>query len=164
MSRIAVTINGRTYEIDVRQNFADPTVFSASVDGEEIDIYVPGADPSQPIEWIVVDRHPYEVIFDRSLRWVQSGRRRHHLELHDMEATFARPVSGDGGIKAPIPGLITRVLVEPGQQVTAGQSLVVLEAMKMENEIRAPRSGVVLRIDVQPGQSVTLDAMLVEVG
>ncbi len=38
MSRIAVTINGRTYEIDVRQNFADPTVFSASVDGEEIDI------------------------------------------------------------------------------------------------------------------------------
>lgn len=164
MSKIAVTIDGRTYEIDVRQHAADPTEFSATVDGEEIDVYVPGADPSQPIEWLVVGRRPYEVVFDRNLRWVQSGRRRHHLELHDMESSFTRPVSGDGRIKAPIPGLITRVLVEPGQQVTAGQSVVVLEAMKMENEIRAPRSGVVLRVDVQPGQSVALDAMLVEIG
>ncbi len=164
MSKIAVTFNGRTYEIDVRQDPADPTEFRAVVDGEQIDVYVPGADPAQPLEWIVVDHRPYEVTFDRSLRWVQSGSRRHALNLRDVDAGFARPASGDGRIKAPIPGLITRVLVETGQEVTAGQSLVVLEAMKMENEIRAPRSGPILRVDVQPGQSVTLDAMLVEIG
>ena len=164
MSKIAVTLNGRIYEIDVRQHPTDPTEFTAVYDGEQIDVYVPGADSAQQVEWIVVDRRPYEVTFDRSLRWVQSGSRRHPLELHDLEATFARPVSGDGRIKAPIPGLITRVLVETGQEVAAGQSLVVLEAMKMENEIRAPRSGAILRVDVQPGQSVALDAMLVEIG
>jgi len=164
MSKIAVTLSGRTYEIEVRQDAADPTEFTAIVDGQSIDVYVPGADPGQPIEWLVVDRRPYEVSFDSNLRWVHSGGNRRQLELHDLEATFTRPVSGDGRIKAPIPGLITRVLVTPGQEVAAGQSLVVLEAMKMENEIRAPRSGKILRVDVQPGQSVTLDAMLVEIG
>jgi len=164
MSKIAVTLSGRTYEIEVRQDATDPTEFTAIVDGQSIGVYVPGAHPGQPIEWLVVDRRPHEVSFDPNLRWVQSGGNRLLLELHDLEATFTRPASGDGRIKAPIPGLITRVLVTPGQEVIAGQSLVVLEAMKMENEIRAPRSGKILRVDAQPGQSVALDAMLVEIG
>ena len=65
--------------------------------------------------------------------------------------------------KAPIPGLIARVLVEKGQQVSADDALIVLEAMKMENEIRAPRSGVVTSIQVKPGDSVVRNTVLVEV-
>ena len=66
-------------------------------------------------------------------------------------------------MKAPIPGLITRVLVRPGEQVEAGQILLVLEAMKMENEIRAPMMGTVSTVLVVPQQSVARGDMLVEV-
>jgi biotin carboxyl carrier protein len=55
------------------------------------------------------------------------------------------------------------VLVEKGQTVTAGDALVVLEAMKMENEIRAPRTGVVTSIRVKPGDSVVRNTVLAEV-
>jgi biotin carboxyl carrier protein len=67
-------------------------------------------------------------------------------------------------VKAPIPGLITRVFVEPGATVQAGQRLLVLEAMKMENEVRAPRGGVVQQVNVHPGQSVNLSEVMVEIG
>ena len=76
---------------------------------------------------------------------------------------MARPVSGDGRVKAPIPGLIAQVLVTPGQVVEAGQTLLVLEAMKMENEIRSPRTGTVRQIKIQPGQTVTLAELLIEI-
>ena len=68
------------------------------------------------------------------------------------------------GSKAPIPGLIARVLVAPGQTVEVGEPLLVLEAMKMENEIRAARAGVVQEIAVSEGETVVLGDLLVEVG
>ncbi len=55
-------------------------------------------------------------------------------------------------------------MVEPGTKVEAGQSLLVLEAMKMENEIRSTRSGVVQQVSVKPGQSVALNDLLLEIG
>ena len=74
-----------------------------------------------------------------------------------------RPAVADGRVKAPIPGLIARVLVAPGQAVETGQPLLVLEAMKMENELRAPRGGTVQAVKVKPGQTVTLGELMVEV-
>jgi biotin carboxyl carrier protein len=62
--------------------------------------------------------------------------------------------AGPGVLKAPMPGLVVRVLVEPGQQVAPGTSLVVLEAMKMENELRASAAGIVERVMVSEGQAV----------
>ena len=61
-----------------------------------------------------------------------------------------------------IPGLITRVLVEVGDQVEAGQPLLVLEAMKMENEIRSPRAGTIKSIPVAVGDRVNSGDVLVE--
>jgi biotin carboxyl carrier protein len=63
-------------------------------------------------------------------------------------------------ISAPMPGKIVRVAVEPGQSVAAGEPLVVMEAMKMENEIRAPREGTVKEIAVRAGQAVETGAVL----
>jgi biotin carboxyl carrier protein len=69
--------------------------------------------------------------------------------------------AGDSAIKAPIPGLVVKVLVAEGDEVTAGQTLVILEAMKMENELRAPRPGVVATIKAKPGNSVNQGDVLV---
>ena len=103
------------------------------------------------------------MVLDRQLHWVRTARAIHRLELHDLETPSARPVSGDGRVKAPIPGTITRLLIEPGATVEAGQPLLVLEAMKMENQINAPRAGVVDRLAVAVGQRVALNTVLVEI-
>ncbi len=66
-------------------------------------------------------------------------------------------------VVAPMPGKIVRVLVKPGDVVTARQGLVVVEAMKMENELRASRPGRVLEVSVSEGQSVDAGAMLLVV-
>lgn len=69
----------------------------------------------------------------------------------------ADPFAAAGGIQqivAPMPGRIVRVLVAPGEEVTARQALVVVEAMKMENELRAPRAGRVREVLAEPGTSV----------
>jgi biotin carboxyl carrier protein len=63
-------------------------------------------------------------------------------------------------VRARIPGRVVRVWVEPGQTVEAGERLLAVEAMKMENEVRSPRAGVVVSIAVQPGQPVELGSEL----
>lgn len=68
-----------------------------------------------------------------------------------------------GLVRAPMPGLVLRIEVETGQEVAAGGGLVVLEAMKMENEIRSPGPGRVKTILVEAGQAVEKGAPLVEV-
>jgi len=64
-------------------------------------------------------------------------------------------------VVAPMPGLIVRVNVSPGDTVAAGQGLVVVEAMKMENELKAPADGVVARVSVEAGAAVEKGAVLV---
>jgi pyruvate carboxylase subunit B len=63
-----------------------------------------------------------------------------------------------------MPGLVLRVNVEVGQHVAEGAGLMVLEAMKMENEIRAPTAGEVTTIHVGPGEAVEKGVTLVEIG
>ena len=64
-------------------------------------------------------------------------------------------------IRAPMPGLVLRVLVEPGQEVEAGDGLLVLEAMKMENELRAPSAGTVAAVHATPGAAVAKNELLI---
>ena len=74
----------------------------------------------------------------------------------------AAAITGAGEpVKAPMPGNILKVNVTAGQQVTEGQVLVVLEAMKMENEIMAPKAGTVTQVLVSKGSTVDTDAPLV---
>lgn len=77
----------------------------------------------------------------------------------------ARAAAGhDGGraeIKAPMPGKLVRVLVEQGQQVEAGDPLVVVEAMKMQNELKSPKAGTVAELRAQPGATVNAGEVLV---
>jgi pyruvate carboxylase subunit B len=78
----------------------------------------------------------------------------------------ARPApsaAGAGAIRAIMPGAIVRVLATEGDEVAEGDVVLVLEAMKMENELNAPISGVVKAIHVQPGQTVEMNDVLAEI-
>ena len=76
------------------------------------------------------------------------------------EAPAAAPVIGNG-VKAPLSGSVSKVLVEKGQSVTSGQTLVILEAMKMETEITAPADGVVTEVAVKVGDTVAGGQVLI---
>lgn len=69
--------------------------------------------------------------------------------------------AGAEELRAPMPGLVVAVLVEPGQEVEAGAGLVVLEAMKMENELKAAAAGTVADVHVAPGSAVSKGDLLV---
>jgi len=71
---------------------------------------------------------------------------------------------GEARVSAPMPGKVLRVLVAPGEAVTARQALVVVEAMKMENELRSPRDGTVLEVFAREGASVVAGAPLLTIG
>jgi acetyl/propionyl-CoA carboxylase alpha subunit len=80
--------------------------------------------------------------------------------IRDLSAAAAGP-TGPAPIIAPMPGLIVRVNVNPGDEVVAGQGIVVMEAMKMENELRATADGTVRSVEVVAGTAVEKGALLV---
>jgi pyruvate carboxylase subunit B len=95
--------------------------------------------------------------------------RRYEVEALDERTRAIRQLSsgasgpkGPAPLVAPMPGLIVRVSVEVGASVQPGQGLVVMEAMKMENELRSASAGVVKAIRVEPGTAVERGAVLVE--
>jgi biotin carboxyl carrier protein len=81
--------------------------------------------------------------------------------IREMSAAVEGP-SGPAPVKAPMPGLIVRVNVKVGDEVQAGQGVVVMEAMKMENELRASGAGRVRAIHADPGTAVEKGSLLVE--
>ena len=81
--------------------------------------------------------------------------------IRDLTAAQSGP-TGPAPLVAPMPGLVVRVNVEPGDIVAAGQGLVVMEAMKMENELRAAGAGRVTAVNAKAGEAVDKGAVLVE--
>ena len=163
MSKLSVTIDSITYDVELDLHQRIDTNLVVVVNGETLRVTVPELDSPEPAEWFLVDGRPYEVTVDRNLRWIKSSRGVHQLEIRDHETPVTRPASADGRVKAPIPGQIAHVLVELGDQVEAGQPLLILEAMKMENQVRAPRAGTVDQLTVAAGQRGALHALLAEI-
>ncbi len=97
------------------------------------------------------------------------SRRKRERESRAMGATGAsgavrapeRGATGAFRVSAPMPGRIVRVLVAVGDRVSARQGVIVVEAMKMENELRTPRDGIVKEVLVEPGAAVETGAVLV---
>ncbi len=90
--------------------------------------------------------------------------RRFEIEVRDprrfLPGGAVRGIEGAVHITAPIPGKIVRLLAAPGSQVAAGQPVLVIEAMKMQNELRAPKSGRVAAVPVREGDTVAAGAVL----
>ena len=125
-----------------------------------------------PVKIVRIDNEVFRVVAEkregrgRYVLWVDGYRfdvdalDERRRALRDLSAASAGP-SGPAPIIAPMPGLIVRVNVAAGDTVEAGQGVVVMEAMKMENELRATAAGRVRSIEVTPGTAVEKGALLV---
>src|SRR5215208_615089 len=99
---------------------------------------------------------------------VAVGAREYGVRLTDPKhlrgaGAAAGEQGGRAQLKAPMPGKVVRVMVEAGQAVEAGQGLVVVEAMKMQNELKSPKSGTVAELRAEPGSTVNAGDVLVVV-
>ncbi|MFO7681284.1 MAG: biotin/lipoyl-containing protein [Chloroflexota bacterium] len=165
MPKLSVTIDDRKYEIEATVFPQNESEFEVWVNGERLTVQIPDMEaPFAEQEWLVVNGRPYEITFHKNLDWIKAFGGLHRVEVRDQEALISKPISGDGRIKAPIPGIVTRVMVSKGQAVEIGTPLLILEAMKMENEIRAPKTGVIQSLPVSEGQTVLREQVLAEVG
>jgi len=141
----AVSVDGRTRQVDAAR--IDEHTLSLVVDGVwSADVSV-AADPVSGQLTVHVGAIPIAVTMNGSRRW---GRK--------DEGTGSG--SGPQRLVAPMPGKVVRVHVTVGDRVTARQPVVVVEAMKMENELRASREGTVTDIQVREGMSVDAGALL----
>jgi biotin carboxyl carrier protein len=134
------TINGNQYEViigDIAENTATVTV-----NGEE---YTVEMEPEPEEEKKVVVRKPVAA---------------ESADNSEKSGTSAN-INTNNAIKAPLPGVITEICVSVGDEVNAGDTVVVLEAMKMANNIEAEKAGKITAICVKPGQSVMEDDPLV---
>jgi len=160
-----VTVAGREVEVEV--------------DGERVTVggrTLPatlGRVPGTPLRQLSVDGHPETLVMQAAGRgeWAVGLRgERWELEVMDERTRHIRSLTGGadrqrgpGALRAPMPGLVVRVLVEPGQAVSRGGGIVVLEAMKMEHALTAPFDGTVAELSAAPGQQVSEGQLLVKV-
>ena len=160
-----VTVDGERREVEL-------TPEGVRLDGEgdvEAEIAtVPGSD----LRHLLLDGRGYPLLAERDgggEGWTfRVGGRRVRAAVEDERTHAIRELAGgpESGerpreLRAPMPGLVVRILVEPGQAVEAGDGLVVMEAMKMENELSARAAGVVATVRVEEGQTVNQDDVLV---
>jgi biotin carboxyl carrier protein len=161
--KFEVLINNTRRIIELER---DGNRWSVSLDGDPVDADVAEIAPN--IFSVLLNGKSYEVrITPRSngALLLQTGHREFTAEALDHRAWRGRrhgasEAEGRQQILAPMPGKIVSVLVQTGEQVHAGQGLLVVEAMKMQNEIRSPKSGTVERLLVQEGQPVNAGEIL----
>lgn len=161
MTKITVTIDDQQFEVEILLGPQCADECTVMVDGREIPLIIPESNPAGSLpHWMIIDGQPYELVFDRDLRWLIAYSGLHRVAINNAQAGAGQVLKGDGRLKAPIPGLISRVLVRQGDTVAANQTIFVLEAMKMENEIRAPFDALVTNLSVQQGQTVAQNDLL----
>ncbi len=161
-----VSLNGRSVEVVVDGDHVE-------VAGRRLRAEL-RAIPGTPLRQLVLPDSATVLVMEPGPvgQWlVQDRGQRFEVEAIDERARYIRGLvgagkthAGGGVVKAPMPGLVVRILVEVGQTVAVGQGIVVLEAMKMENELKAAGPGVVERIDVTIGVAVEKGAALVVIG
>ncbi|MGH9374920.1 MAG: biotin/lipoyl-containing protein [Terriglobia bacterium] len=144
--RLAFTMDGEPGELDWAE--VEPGVYSLILAGRSFEVRLgrPGGAPQRA-----------------GIYQVSTGAVDLCIEVRDQRGrtTAARlPLDGPHEITAPMPGRIVKLLAEEGQRVEAGEGILVIEAMKMQNELRAPRPGLMERVYVREGDGVEAGAKL----
>ena len=160
--------------------------FLGIVDGEEVEVEIdPGALPEVRAVvggrsvrvrltalgagawWLTLEDRSVEaaVVPSGDGYTVRVGGDAFQVRLMDRRDRLRASASGHGSrraeIRAPMPGRVVRILAEAGEAVKADQGLIVLEAMKMQNEMKSPRAGIVGRLNVEEGMTVSAGELLV---
>jgi biotin carboxyl carrier protein len=137
-TRVFASVDGRAYELDARPS---PSGLLLTADGAVFDCRVEGEPTSGlPVDVFVgTQRFSITLIDPRGLRGA---------------ADAAAGADGVARIIAPMPGKVVRVLVELGSQIEAGAGVIVVEAMKMQNEMKSPKAGVVVALNVEVDATV----------
>jgi len=161
--RFDATVGGRTLRVEVRPR---DDGFEVLVDGRSL--VVDAAFDGAHFASLLVEGKSHAVAFEPAPGGYRVHLRDGAVDVALQEARGGLPaperrVSGPFRLVSPMPGRVVRGLAAAGTDVTAGQGLVVVEAMKMENELRAPRAGRVAEVAVREGQAVEAGALLVVV-
>ncbi|HYE90020.1 MAG TPA: biotin/lipoyl-containing protein [Terriglobales bacterium] len=145
--RYRVTVDDKVWEVDAR--LSAQGIASLLVEGVS---HVADVEDHEGACIVDVGGETYAVQVEEQTRYIIRTR--------------GGAAGGAGGqtVKAPLPGKITHVAVRAGESVTPGQSLVVIEAMKMENELKASAAGTVAEVRVSAGQAVNAGDVLVVIG
>lgn len=172
--RAANTPINTTYTVEIggKQVTVTLTADGVLLDGVEVPATVVQV-PSSPIQMLRLGDSVHELVAHRAEHrgayTISIDDQRVDVEALDERARAVRSLRAASGantgvepVRAPMPGLVTRILVSPGDEVKAGARLVVMEAMKMENELRAKADGRVRSIAVAAGTAVEKGALLVE--
>ncbi len=142
----SLEVNGEPHRVDFRA-IDEGALYSLLIDNRSWEVLVERSGDEYRIS---IDGELYVVsVQDERTRKIQNA------------LTRAAKETGEFILKAPMPGLVRGVPLQIGQEVQKGQGLIILEAMKMENELRAPRGGIVREIRVKPGDAVELGQALV---
>jgi biotin carboxyl carrier protein len=144
-----VAVNGRSYQASVSEVAGTPVALLRLGDEVRRVVSRPGESRGRYTLWLEGFRFETEALDERA---------RAIRELTGAAAAAAGPAP----VIAPMPGMIVRVSAQVGDQVQPGQGLVVMEAMKMENELRATSAGTVRAVLVQPGTAVEKGTVLLE--
>jgi biotin carboxyl carrier protein len=162
--RYHVTIGGGTRVVDVTED-------GVTVDGRSVDASL-GRVAGTRVRSLLLDGSSHRVVAQRGAPgiWELHVRgRKLGAEVVDERTRRIREMTGAGAkssgprpLRAPMPGLVDKVEVAVGDAVQPGQGLVIVEAMKMENELRAESAGRVTNVRVAPGQAVEKDQVLIE--
>ena len=158
-----IVINDTRRSVELKR---DANHWRISLDGELLDADAVEIAPN--IFSILLDGKSHEVRVTPApggTLTLQTGHHEFTAEISDPRAWRGRrhgalEAAGRQQIVAPMPGKIIRVLVQAGEKVEAGQGLIVVEAMKMQNEVRSPKSGTVERLLCKEGQPVNAGEVL----
>jgi len=150
-----VTIDGKSYHLDLTQSAGG---WLCRVDDREIEVDAVLARPN--VLSLRIGNNAYEVKCERVSNdihiWV--GSRRFAPEVRDPRSLRSRSRTvdehGPRRLTAPMPGKVVRILLAQGSEVDAGAGVVVVEAMKMQNEVKSPKKGIIQKILVTEGQAV----------
>ena len=139
-------------------------VMECLVDGRAVSVDVRLLEPG--VMSLLIEGRQYQCVLDGA--GVVIGGRRYGFEVQDPRSLQGRRGTGAGTegprpVKAPMPGRVVRVLVEAGDEVEEGQGVVVIEAMKMQNELKSPKAGRVIRVGAVVGDTVGSGDVLVVV-
>ena len=164
--KLQIEIAGKKRRVELLQAGERPRW---TIDGQRLEADATAVSPG--IYSILINGKSFDVRVEclgSQLRVITSGREFSVLVQDEREwrRNRAGSVEAEGRqqVLAPMPGKIVRVLVSAGDSVRAGQGLLVVEAMKMQNEIRAPKSGTIDRVRVVEGQTVNAGEVVVIIG